>query len=181
MIYALQELSHLAGTIETMRIFVIITALTGCLFLGACGDADKLPKNVLSREKMSQILTDMNLADGYGNDMSIDAAMGAPLPDSVRAAKVKVLFKQVLDLHQLTPKEFMFSYKFYESHPDKLKQVYELMMKDISARKAEAERYDVTLHPVPRRLENLFPHADSALIYTRFDTIKPFLKRSGAH
>ncbi len=99
----------------------------GILLMGlmlACGDADRTPSDVMPKEKMRDVLLDMNYAEVWGRDQQMDTAM---VPDSVKELRVKTYYSQVLQLHGITREEFSRSYKFYEAHPDRLETIYKEM------------------------------------------------------
>lgn len=151
------------------RIIILI-----CFVAAACGQADKVPPNVLSKEKMRDVLLDMNIADAHSYDVS--PLNGAPLPDSVRQLKVKEYYRQILDLHKLSPKEFMRSYRYYESHPDRLKEVYAMMMEAVAHQRnildGEERRQQYAADP-----GMFFPYPKNTVISKKQDTILPFIKR----
>lgn len=140
----------------------------------ACGQADKVPPNVLSKEKMRDVLLDMNIADAHSYD--IRPVEGMPLPDSIRLLKVKEYYRQILDLHQVSVKEFMKSYSYYESHPDRLKEVYVMMQAAAGQKRSimegEERRLQYAAEP-----SMFFPYPNNAVISKKQDTILPFLKR----
>lgn len=144
------------------------------LFTIACGQADKVPDGVLSKEDMRDVLIDMNIADVYSSE-STD--QGIPLPDSIRQNKVKVYYSQILQLHKLTPKEFSESYAFYESHPDRMKEVYD-MMKDVLAVDKDAVENAVRIKEYIDNPKALLPFGNNVLISNTRDTIIPFVKKS---
>ncbi|GAA0523768.1 DUF4296 domain-containing protein [Chitinophaga japonensis] len=147
-----------------------------CLLLcvAACGMADRVPEGVLPKEAMRDILVDMNLADAHSYDVS--PMRGGPLPDSVRQVQVKEYYRQILDLHGVSVKKFMDSYHYYESHPDRLKEVYEMMLESIAQyrRIQEAEERKEQYAADPGRF---FPYPENTVISKKQDTILPFLKR----
>jgi hypothetical protein len=140
----------------------------------ACGQADKVPSNVLSKEKMRDVLLDMNIADAHSYD--IRPVEGMPLPDSIRLLKVKEYYRQILDLHKISVKEFMNSYRYYESHPDRLKEVYVMMQEAAGWKRTmlegEERRQQYAADP-----SMFFPYPNKAVISKKQDTILPFLKR----
>ncbi len=99
----------------------------------ACGDADRTPSDVLPKNKMRDILLDMNYADVVGRDQVVDTAR---VSDTVREERVKTYYTQILQLHGVTREEFTRSYKFYESHPDRFESIYK-EMGEIVKRKRE--------------------------------------------
>ena len=151
------------------KIVIICTLLAS-----ACGMADRVPEEVLSKEKMRDILVDMNLADAHSYDIS--PMRGGPLPDSVRQQQVKKYYRQILDLHGVSVKKFMDSYRYYEYHPDRLKEVYEMMLQSIAnyRRIQEAEERMEQYAEDPGQF---FPYPKNTVISKKQDTILPFLKR----
>lgn len=149
--------------------------ITVCLLLilTACGEADKVPEGVLPGEKMRDILLDMNMADVYSSNVE-EGTM--PVSDSVRKERVKVYYRQILDLHKISIKEFQESYAYYEAHPDKFKKVYDMMMTVVSADRnmldLETRRQEYVNDP-----RSLLPFGKNALISGGSDTIIPFVKR----
>jgi len=141
---------------------------------GACGQADKVPADVLSKEKMRDVLLDMNIADAHSYD--IRPVDNMPLPDSIRQLKVKEYYRQILDLHQVSVKDFMKSYSYYESHPDRLKEVYGMMLAAAAQKRGllegEERRQQYAAEP-----SMFFPYPNNAVISKKQDTILPFLKR----
>jgi len=150
--------------------------LTTILIIGAaaCGQGDKVPDNVLSKEKMSAILLDMNLADAYSYDIA--PIRGMPVPDSVRQDRIKLYYRQILDLHHISVKDFMSSYHYYEAHANRLKEVYDMMQAEVARQKslAEGEERRQRFAEDPG---TFFPYPKNTVISKKQDTIFPFLKR----
>lgn len=146
------------------------------LFLFACGDGDNVPSKYMSKEKMSSILEDMSIADAYSNEQPFTTTF-SPNYDSVRQEKVKIYYKQILDIHKVTVKEFMDSYKYYESHPSRLKEVLQIVQADVAAKKQRLGNPMDENAPLRFRVKSLFPYADSVLLLPKADTIRPFVKR----
>lgn len=158
-------------TMTIIRKIVIAVLLLGAV---ACGNADKVPSNILSKEKMRDILLDMNMADAYSYDIS--PMRGVPLPDSMRQIKVKEYYRQILDLHHISVKEFMFSYRYYESHANRLKEVYDMMQASIAQDRKILEGED-RMQQYADNPGSFFPYPKNTVISKKQDTIFPFLKR----
>lgn len=97
----------------------------------ACGQADRVPDGVLPKDKMRDVLLDMNFADVYGREQ-MDTIR---IADSIRDQNVKRYYVQILQIHDITREEFMHSYRYYEGHPDKLEEVYKAMQKVVQQKK----------------------------------------------
>lgn len=150
--------------------------LLALLFLCACGDSDSVPGNYISKEKMSGILVDMSIADAYSSEQQMEMTRILN-SDSMRQQRVKIYYKQILDLHKVSVQEFMDSYRYYESHPDRLKDVFQLVQTDIAVRKQRLGSPMDENAPVRFRVKNIFPYADSVILLPRADTTRPFVKR----
>ncbi|MDQ0107799.1 hypothetical protein J2T02_002920 [Chitinophaga terrae (ex Kim and Jung 2007)] len=151
-----------------------IVALAGVL-LFACGDGENVPKKYMSKEEMSAILRDMSIADSYGNEQIMNNFH--IINDSLRQNTQKVYYKQVLDLHKVTVPQFMESYQYYEAHPNRLKEVLQMVQADLEARKQRLGDPVDENAPVRFRLRNIFPNADSIMLLPKSDTVIPFVKR----
>jgi hypothetical protein len=153
-----------------------IIAVCLVLLITACGEADKVPKDVLSKEKMRDVLLDMNMADAYSSITDDDQA-NLIVHDSVRKQRAKVYYRQVLDLHKLTPKEFNHSYAYYEAHPNKFKEVYDMMFAAVSNDKnmldLNLKRQEYLKNP-----RSLLPVNNNSLNSGEQDTLIPFVKKN---
>lgn len=153
-----------------------IIAVCLVLLITACGEADKVPKDVLSKEKMRDVLLDMNMADAYST-MTDDDQSNVIVSDSMRKERAKVYYRQILDLHKLTPKEFNHSYAYYEAHPNKFKEVYDMMFTAVSNDKnmldVNQRRQEYVKNP-----RSLLPVNNNSLNSGEQDTLIPFVKKN---
>ncbi len=109
---------------KTVLIFV-------CLLLFACSNEKKvdIPSNVLSKQKMAEVMLDVHLLEAamslntYNTDM---ATSKNPAPPFDVFAKYKI-----------TKKQYNESFDFYTRHPDLLKDVYQLVLENLSKMQAE--------------------------------------------
>ena len=105
--------------------FVIV-----CLFVGlACSDPEKVPKDIIPKEKMEKVLWDMMLADRYASQF----IMRDSLKVNVKEETFK-LYDQVFQVNQISKDEFIKSYKYYLNRPDLTK----VMFDSLSARGSRA-------------------------------------------
>ncbi|MGQ0738225.1 MAG: DUF4296 domain-containing protein [Bacteroidota bacterium] len=100
------------------------------MLLVACKKKDRIPGNVLSKEKMQAVLQDMMRADQFLTDFvfSRDTSLDK------RTESIK-LYNQVFAIHQISKEEFRKSFSFYRSHPGLMKAV----MDSIGANKPETK------------------------------------------
>lgn len=114
--------------------------IAGILFLtaglAACGEADRTPKGVLEKKEMRDILLDMNYADVYSREQMMEGRNAADITEAMRDSANKILYAQILLLHETSTETFMKSWQFYESHPDRLEGIYK-EMGDIVRRQRE--------------------------------------------
>ncbi|HUR66010.1 MAG TPA: DUF4296 domain-containing protein [Chitinophagaceae bacterium] len=87
------------------------------LFL-SCKGKDHVPADVLSREKMQVVLTDMMRADQFLTDFVLikDTSVNKE-NESIK------LYQQVFSIHKISREEFQRSFEFYRSHPSMLKNM----------------------------------------------------------
>lgn len=140
-----------------MRNAIVLILLVLCV--AACGDKDRVPRNVLPKESMAAVLLDMNLAEAYGRNLNTPQGNRPDtgrVADSLREIKVKTLYTQVLQLHHLSVDEFMDSYHFYESHADRMEDVYKIMSDSATARNAVYESRR-RAEETPKLWEKWFP------------------------
>ncbi|SHM08228.1 DUF4296 domain-containing protein [Chitinophaga sp. CF418] len=153
-----------------------IIAVCLMLLTMACGEADKVPKDVLSKEKMRDVLLDMNLADAYSG-MSDNDQSNLIVQDSVRKQRAKMYYRQILDLHKLTPAAFRHSYAYYEAHPNKFKEVYDMMFSSITNDKNMLD-LNVKRQEYVTNRRSLLPVNNNSLISGEQDTLIPFVKKN---
>lgn len=151
-----------------------ILAVCLVLLITACGEADKVPTDVLSKEKMRDVLLDMNLADSYAG--LEEDGINVVVSDSVRKERLKVYYRQILDLHKLTPEQFNHSYAYYESHPDKFRNIYDMMFADVTKDK-ESLDVNVRKKEYGSNINSLLPVNNNPIIWSGQDTIIPFVKK----
>jgi len=113
-----------------MRISSILLILL--LFI-ACSSSP-VPKGVLKPKEMEKVVYDLIRADEFINNFLIK--------DSTVDIKKKrsVLYEQVFKVHNTTRKEFYSSYKYYQSHPDIQKGLFDSMYESINRAKPEMHR-----------------------------------------
>lgn len=102
-------------------------ALIVAASMAACGNADRTPGDVLSKEQMRDILLDMNYADVYAREQLVDGRPVGEITEAMRDSSTKTMYAQVLLLHKVDRETFTRSYKFYEANPDRLEMIYKEM------------------------------------------------------
>jgi hypothetical protein len=104
-----------------MRKFYLLFVISFIII--ACSDNDKVPKGILPRQKMQEVLWDMisagELLNGYIlNKDSVD-----------KTAASSIEFGRVLQFHHITKEEFEKSYLYYRQHPVLMKVVLDSLSK----------------------------------------------------
>lgn len=152
-----------------------IIAVCLVLLITACGEANRVPKDVLPKEQMRDVLLDLNLADAYSG--ITEDPVNLLVHDSIRQRRVKVYYRQVLDMHKLTPEQFNRSYSYYESHPNTFKEIYDMMYAVVSNDKNMLE-INVKREEYVTNRRNLLPVNNNSLISGEQDTLIPFVKKN---
>jgi hypothetical protein len=87
-------------------------------YLTSCTDKDRIPKGVLGKEKMEQVLWDMIQAERYRETFILDSSK------NFKTEQFK-LYAQVFEINKVTKDEFIRSYKFYMSRPDIARDMFD--------------------------------------------------------
>jgi len=86
--------------------------------MSACSSSDSIPNGVLAPEKMKIVMFDVLRAQElanlkYGWDTT---TMNTNMP---------VMLQQVFDIHKISKDDFYTSFRYYEAHPDKNKELFD--------------------------------------------------------
>lgn len=90
----------------------------------ACSDKNELPKGILPKQKMQDVIWDIIRAEEFLNgfviykDTSID-----------KAAETKKWYDKIYQLHKITKKDFDRSYAYYKGHPVLMKEMLDSLSK----------------------------------------------------
>ena len=104
------------------------------IFFLCCGDPAEenvvIPENILPREKIAQIITDIHVAEAEINLLAIsDSTLKRP-----------IYFKEIFNKHQITQQQYEESLAFYIDHPKILNKIYEQVLNDLSKMQAEMSK-----------------------------------------
>ena len=108
-----------------MKRICCILSIACCLLAISCGDKSKsvaIPPNVLSREKMAAVLTDIHMAEAEANLRT--------LPDS--SSKETISFQKIFEKDSISKQQYKESLTFYINHPELLNDVYEEVLNELS-------------------------------------------------
>ena len=100
-----------------------------CFFFFACsqGPEVKIPDTVLSKEKMAEVMLDIQL---YESSMSISLF-------KEENVLLEIPKTNILKKHGLTKKQFDESFEFYSQHPEMFSEVYTIVLNNLSRMQAE--------------------------------------------
>jgi hypothetical protein len=102
------------------------------IFAVSCGQVNKRPGDILSQEKMRQVMWDLIRTDVYVSDfLTKDSTINR---DSSRLK----MYEQVYRLHATSKESFKKSLAYYQSHPDLLKAITDSLRAD--ERRSNEER-----------------------------------------
>ena len=98
-----------------------VFSLLFIVFLIACGSPkEKIPDDILSKEKMIEIVTELHVTEASINLNLYNA-------DSL---------KTIYSKHQVTKSQYDSSFKYYALHPKQLSEIYKGVLNEISKRQA---------------------------------------------
>jgi hypothetical protein len=101
------------------------------LLFFACSPFSKKKRrdNILSVQKMSEVMVDINLLESALN-------MNVAQVDSITQKKEQ-LFLEILKKHHMEQKQYNENFEYYTNHLDSLDKIYQLVLIDLSKRKAK--------------------------------------------
>ena len=92
-------------------------------FLISCKDKEQIPKDILPKEKMQEVLWDLINAGEFLNGYIM-------IKDSIdKTAESVKIYGQVFQLHHITKEKFDKSYLYYREHPALMKLVLDSLSK----------------------------------------------------
>ncbi len=103
------------------------TIIFCCLVMAGCRSEEKLPSDILPREKMQAVVWDMMRADQFlstyvhGRDSTLNKDS-----TSIRA------YQRVLAVHNLQKEDFAKSFAYYKAHPALMKQIMDSLSRPVS-------------------------------------------------
>lgn len=105
-------------------------SLIFCLICWSCSKAIEKPENLLSQNKMEEILTEVYL---YQQPSYLTSLQNQP----INYAKVDA---QILTKYQISPEEFEESFRYYVLIPDTFKDILKNVRKNLESKLPEEER-----------------------------------------
>ena len=120
-------------------------AMTLSILLFSCGQEEKsvvVPADVLPKEKMAEVLTDIHIAEAVGQNARTPSFSGEAnlktLPDSASAVPIDIgiSFQKIFEKNKITKEQYEKSLSFYIDHPELLNEVYEKVLNELSKMQA---------------------------------------------
>lgn len=118
---------------EIKHVFYFLLLTFYFLLLFSCGNPEEkkvvIPAEVLPKEKMAEVITDIHLAEAEANLRT--------LPDSVSTEKLS--FQKIFDKNKITKAQYDTSLSFYINNPQLLDSVYEKVLNELSKMQGAAK------------------------------------------
>ena len=104
-----------------MRISLLLIAAS--IFTG-CRNTDRIPSDVIPKEKMQAVLRDMMRADQFLSDYVFSR------DSTIKKDSTSIeYYSRIFAIHQISKKEFQRSFTFYKNHPAFLKTIMDSLSK----------------------------------------------------
>jgi hypothetical protein len=152
------------------------------LTIAACSDDKKIPKNILPKQKMQDVLWDMISAGEYLNGYVIT------LQDSVdKSLESAKKYGQVLQFHHITQEQFEKSYQYYRDHPVLMKVILDSLSKrqippeELYKPKPTTDSSAAT-HPdslAKRHTDSLLKQHTDSLLKKHMDSVRTRIRKPG--
>jgi hypothetical protein len=104
-----------------MKVFIL--SLLVVFFLAFCGGKKRIPRDIISIEKMHLVLWDVIKADEY---IMYRSNKDSSLHKEKETVK---LYKRILDTYKITEEDFRKSMNYYQKNPDLLKIILDSIQK----------------------------------------------------
>jgi hypothetical protein len=102
-----------------MRWFIMVLSFTGLAL--SCSREEKMPKDVLPKEKMGTVLFEISMAESRLENYTFrDSTVN-------RDSALRVELDRVLLVHQLSQDGFRKSYDYYKMRPELMKEIMDTM------------------------------------------------------
>ena len=137
-------------------LLVCLSAFVWCFI--SCTDKDKVPADVLPKDKMQKVLWDVIQAERFRETFVRDSSK------DLKAETFK-LYAQVFEIHKVTKDEFVKSYKFYMSRPDIARSMFDSLATQANRRREEMYK--------PKPLDTTKVHVDSSKLKLDSSKVKP--------
>ena len=108
---------------------VTTLCLCGLLLISCSKKEEKIPENILPKEKMIPIMVDVHLAEAkiQSNNLS--------MTDSTKKIAAGY-YKNVFEKNKITEQQFRESFLYYSRHLDLLNKIYEEVISELSKKQA---------------------------------------------
>jgi hypothetical protein len=115
---------------KSIRMQKKLLFLLSCFLTFSCTDPEEVvvPEDILKEEKMAQIFTDLSILEA---SMNVHVESIDPKTDK-SAQQINIYAK-----HGITKEQFEESYRFYTENPEKMNEVYQLVLNDLSKLQAK--------------------------------------------
>lgn len=110
---------------------IIIYLLIGTTISCKEKEEIKVPDNILSKEKMTNVLTDFHI---------MEAAMNLNLMQDGNFSRDTIGFYTIFSNNKITKAEYKESFEFYSAHPELLNEIYEGVLTELSKKQAEVNK-----------------------------------------
>ena len=105
-----------------MRNFFIICLVSSLIY--ACSDKDKLPKGVLPKQQMREVMWDMIRAGEFLNGFVFDKDSSLN-----KISESEKWYEKIFQLHKISKAEFETSYAYYNGRPALMKEILDSLAK----------------------------------------------------
>ena len=94
-----------------------------------------IPSNILPKEKMAQVITDIHLAEAEINLNSPAPSLPSEQGDTI--SKIPIGFEKIFEKNRITKSQYDTSITFYIAHPELLDTIYVQVINELSKMQSE--------------------------------------------
>jgi Domain of unknown function (DUF4296) len=107
-----------------------ISIILVSLFFFSCNEKAEIPSDVLSKDKMTLVLTDIGQVEAQIQSSGLERN------DSTKKVAYGY-YKSIFQKHKITPEQFRKSFDFYTAHLEMMDAMYDTVIVNLSKRAAE--------------------------------------------
>ena len=111
--------------------FIKIVLMLCVLIFGCSKKEEKIPPDIIQKDIMVRVMTDMHLAESH--------AQFSSAYDNSKNTK-QSYYKFIFDKYKISYEQFMKSWKYYTAHPEIFSKIYDEVITELSKKQAEASK-----------------------------------------
>lgn len=116
------------------KLSFVTFSLCGITLISCSKKEEKIPENILSKEKMIKVMVDVQLAEAAIQNRNLN------MTDSTKIIAAGY-YKNLFEKNKMSEQQFRESFLYYSHHLDVLNKIYEEVINELSKKQAVTENH----------------------------------------